>query len=201
MVVGLRELLVHSVGPAQQANSVPAALSCGADCKPEILAKSYLGQDFAITAEQILKLFDALPKSDSNRSARGSSFGAGAFVRVGVGLRRTCKQYPNSVLAINKFAQGVVEALAYTSFVILDNNQATAHGDSQNARLPNVVIPLSTFQGGEIVVHTGQRDIVLDVAQGPVAFCAREHDHYTRPFRGRRVSKASPTSPKRMPGV
>ena len=166
---------------------MPAGLSCGADCKPEILAKSYLGQAFAITAEQILNLFDALPQSASNCSAQGSSFGAGAFVRVGVGLRQSCKQYPNSVRAINKFAQGVVDALTYTSFVILDNNQATAHRDSQNARLPNVVIPLSSFRGGEIVVRTGQQDVVLDVSQGPVSFCAREHDHWTRPFRGRRV--------------
>ena len=130
---------------------MPAGLGCVGDSKPELLAKSFLGQGFAITAEQILQLFDSLPRSCSNRSPQGECFGAGAFVRVGVGLRQSCKQYPNSISAINKFAQGSVDSLYYTSFVILDNNQAESHRDTQNARLPNVVIPLSKFQGGEIV--------------------------------------------------
>ena len=127
---------------------MPAGLGCEGDSKPELLAKSFLGQDFAITAEQILQLFDSLPRSCSNRSPQGECFGAGAFVRVGVGLRQSCKQYPNSISAINKFAQGIVDSLdslSYTSFVILDNNQAESRRDTQNARLPNVVIPLSVL--------------------------------------------------------
>ena len=113
-----------------QANSVPARMSGQVDCKPERLAKSYLGQSSAITADQILSLFDALPRGCSNRSDEGASFGAGAFVRVGVGLRQSCKVYPNSIVAVNRFAQGVVDSLTYTSFVILDNNLAREHKDS-----------------------------------------------------------------------
>ena len=128
-----------------------------------------------------------MPQSASNRGTQGATFGSGAFVRVGVGLRQSCKHYPNSVLAINRFAQGILDGLTYTSFVILDHNQAEVHKDSQNAHLPNVVLPLSSFTGGEIVVRTGAGEVVLDVAQGPVSFCARAHDHYTRPFRGRRL--------------
>ena len=166
---------------------MPAGLGCVGDSKPELLAKSFLGQGFAVTAEQILQLFDSLPRSCSNRSPQGECFGAGAFVRVGVGLRQSCKQYPNSISAINKFAQGIVDSLYYTSFVILDNNQAESRRDTQNARLPDVVIPLSKFQGGEIVVRVDQREVALDVARGPVSFCARQYEHYTRPFQGRRV--------------
>ena len=101
---------------------MPAGLSGQVDCKPESLAKSFLGQPSAISAERILTLFDALTRGCSNRSDEGASFGAGAFVRVGVGLRQSCKVYPNSIMAVNRFAQGVVDALRYTSFVILDNN-------------------------------------------------------------------------------
>ena len=106
---------------------------------------------------------------------------------MGVGLRQSCKQYPNSISAINKFARGILDSPSYTSFVILDNNLAEMHRDTQNARLPNVVIPLSHFQGGEIVVRVGQTEVALDVARGPVSFCARQHEHYTKPFSGRRV--------------
>ena len=64
---------------------------------------------------------------------------------------------------------------------------AQAHRDSQNSHLPNVVVPLSSFEGGEIVVNTGKQEVSLDVAQGPVSFCAREHVHHVAPFKGRRV--------------
>ena len=155
------------------------------DCKPECLAKSFLPS--AISAEQILTLFDALPRGCSNRSDEGASFGAGAFVRIGVGLRQSCKIYPNSIMAVNRFAQGVVDSLHYTSFVILDNNLAKEHKDSQNAHLPNVVVPLSAFSGGDIVVNVEGQEVFLKVSQGPVSFCAREHAHHVTPFQGRRV--------------
>ena len=174
-------------GSPPQANSVPAGLSGQVDCEPERLAKSLLRQASAISAEQILSLFDALPRGCSNRSDEGASFGAGAFVRVGVGLRQSCKAYPNSIMAVNRFAQGVVDSLHYTSFVILDNNLAKEHKDSQNAHLPNVVVPLSSFSGGDIVVKAEGQEVILNVSQGPVSFCAREHAHYVTPFQGRRV--------------
>ena len=132
----------------------------------------------AISAEQILTLFDALPRGCSNRSHEGASFGAGAFVRIGVGLRQSCKIYPNSIMAVNRFAQGVVDSLHYTSFVILDNNLAKERKDSQNAHLPNVVVPLSAFSGGDIVVNVEGQEVFLKVSQGPVSFCSREHAHH-----------------------
>ena len=103
-------------------------------------------------------------------------------MRVGVGLRQSCKVYPNSIMAVNRFAQGVVDSLRYTSFVILDNNLAKEHKDS-----PNVVVPLSAFSGGDIVVNVEGQEVCLNVSQGPVSFCAREHAHHVTPFQGRRV--------------
>ena len=108
-------------------------------------------------------------------------------MRIGVGLRQSCEIYPNSITAVNRFAQSVVDSLHYTSFVILDNNLAKEHKDSQNAHLPNVVVPLSAFSGGDIVVNVEGQEVFLKVSQGPVSFCAREHAHHVTPFQGRRV--------------
>ena len=138
---------------------MPAGVDHSEVSAPESLAKSFLSQGSVITAGQILQLVDSLPLGSSNRSPMGVSFGAAAFVRIGVGLRQSCRAFPNSVQAINRFAQGVVDSLAYTSFVILENNLAPAHTDSQNSFLPNIVIPLSSFKGGEISVQCAEGEV------------------------------------------
>ena len=122
----------------------------------------------------------------SDRDADAVSFSGGAYCRIKVGLRNACHLFPKSLKVINSFAASIVPSHHYTSFVILDRVCTKEHVDSQNACLPNVVVPLSSFTGGDIIVkatHTAR----LRVSQGPVSFCAREHEHSTSAAQGRRV--------------
>ena len=155
--------------------------------KAEILAKALVLQDSAIRAEQILSLFDALPQDRNDRNEQGFSFSSGAFVRIKVGLRKSCKSFPWAIQAINKFARVVVPSGFWTSFAILERDQTSEHIDAANAMLPSYLIPLSSFQGGQLRVQSPSGVVHLDVAKGPVTFCARQHMHSSCPFRGRRV--------------
>ena len=158
--------------------------------KAEILAKALVLQDSAIRAEQILSLFDALPQDRNDRNEQGFSFSSGAFVRIKVGLRKSCKSFPWAIQAINKFARVVVPSGFWTSFAILERDQTSEHIDAANAmvaKLPSYLIPLSSFQGGQLRVQSPHGVVHLDVAKGPVTFCARQHMHSSCPFRGRRV--------------
>ena len=112
---------------------------------------------------------------------------SGAFVRVKVGLRKACKDFPLSIQAINSFARSVVPAAVWTSFALLEREQTSERKDTANSALPNVLIPVSCFSAGELCVHGPPGQVELEVAKGPVTFCARHHSHWSKPSRGRRV--------------
>lgn len=135
----------------------------------------------------MLRLFDALPHEQCDRDAEGRSFSAGVYSRVKVSLRKACNLFPKTVCVVNRFVAALLPEAVYTSFAIFDRVQTREHRDSHNAFLPNYVIPLSTFRGGSVQVSEPGKQIELAVAQGPIQFCARHHEHRTLPFQGRRV--------------
>ena len=118
----------------------------------------------------MVALFDALPHDDCDRDAEGVSFSAGLYSRVKVGLRKACKLFPWTVQAVNRFAASLLGHAVYTSFAIFAEVQTREHRDTQNSFLPNYVIPLTKFEGGEITVHESEPPLRLDVSRGPVQF-------------------------------
>ena len=103
-------------------------------------------------AEQILRLFDSLPQDENDRDEQGFSFSAGAYVRVKVGLRKACTSFPMSVVAINNFAKRLAPTAVWTSLVLLERS-TSEHRDTANAALPNILIPVSRFEAGELCVE------------------------------------------------
>ena len=56
--------------------------------------------------------------------------------------------------------------------VLLEREQTSEHKDTANSALPNILIPVSCFSGGELCVRGPSGQVDLAVAKGPVAFCA-----------------------------
>ncbi|CAE7294808.1 unnamed protein product [Symbiodinium sp. CCMP2592] len=152
-----------------------------------VFARQILAQSTPVTAEQVMRLFDALPHEQCDRDAEGRSFSAGMYSRVKVSLRKSCRLFPQTVRVVNRFVASLLEGAVYTSFAIFDQVCTRPHRDSQNAFSPNYVIPLTIFQGGAIRVSEPDRTVDLQVSRGPVKFCAREFEHRTLPATGRRV--------------
>ena len=88
--------------------------------------------------------------------------------------------------------------LQFTSLVVLDGSQNSIHRDTQNACVPNLVIPLTRFTGGELFLEDphGELQTVgectlrgdkVSLSEGPVAFDANRVSHRGLPSPDRRV--------------
>ena len=177
----------------------------------ESLALHLLREDRSFTKENIVKLFDLLPK-ESHSGARdadkpGDSFTTGLYARVKVSLRRNCRLFPNSTKVITKFVLQVHPDQAFSSIIIFDSVETAPHVDALNAPCDNLVVGLSDFSGGDLWVEwppdtpkdpllryehraLGPNRVMgalLPVSSNPALFCAKRLRHETCPFQGRRV--------------
>ena len=129
-----------------------------------------------------------------------SAFVTGAFARVKVGLRSNVAVFPRVTELLAKFVHQQLPKHKFTSIVLFDDVQTEPHRDAQNAFVPNAVIALTPFKGGQLWVECssgteakrvhGQELLgqVLDIQQGHALFDARRSWHCTEPWEGRRVT-------------
>ena len=151
--------------------------------------------------KDVLHLFDLLPREESSRGNPDPlAFGCGCWVRdAGFGLRRNNRVFPASVQLLNVFVRSVRPSHVWTSIVIFADVRAPRHRDLRNNFDPNLVVALSQFEGGNIFViqpegpevayDAGEtvRGIILDPRSQPCLLHARRDEHFTLPWRGRRV--------------
>ena len=88
----------------------------------------------------------------------------------------------------------------FTSIVLFDDAQTEPHRDAQNAFVPNAVVAITSFKGGQLWVESasgtetrkvnGQELLgqALDIQKGRALFDARRSWHSTEPWEGRRVT-------------
>ena len=144
---------------------------------------------------QSLHAFDALPNvpADINRQSHKNrvqkSFYAGMYTHGGISaLRATCREHAESIKTFTALIRAVHPKQIFTSLVVLDGSQNSLHRDSRNACVPNLVVPLTSFSGGELFLekpdgelHTvGERTLrgeIIPLSEGPVAFDARHVSH------------------------
>ena len=152
-----------------------------------------------------IETFDSLPDVAVSRTPHAvrdkvqKSFYSGMYRRGPlVGLRSSVAQFPEAVKVFTRLIAEVSPTHQFSSFVILEGSEMGIHRDAQNACLPNLVIPLTRFEGGELAVadpeghvvsHGGQsfRARLCDLGRGPIAFNAQGLQHAVMPFKGRRL--------------
>ncbi|CAE7316944.1 unnamed protein product, partial [Symbiodinium microadriaticum] len=139
------------------------------------------------------------------RFSSGGSVSAGAYFRHKTGLRKACSSHPMSVRVINSFITFMSPNFVHSSFVLIDGIASEAHCDVLSSLLPNIVIPVTSFQGGDLRVECplGSDSIMRDgievpaarlpVSRGPAAFSASQCLHEVLPFQGRRLVVAAYT--------
>ncbi|CAE7816597.1 SLC24A2 [Symbiodinium sp. CCMP2592] len=171
----------------------------------EILSQHLLEADRLPTPEEIEELVSLLPHGELTGERRGNNdiscnaFHSGAFVHVKVGLRRNCKAFPSTTKILARILRHAHPGHEFTSLLLSVDNQTALHADSQNAFIPNLVVPLNRFSGGGIWVQSddgkerltvdGQELLgtTLDLGLGPVRFQARAQKHLTLSWEGRRI--------------
>ncbi|CAE7451467.1 unnamed protein product [Symbiodinium sp. CCMP2592] len=168
----------------------------------ESFADSILSKSVALSCKSVERLADLLlqeaPDLD-DRFSSGASVSAGLYHRIKVGLRKVCGSHPSSVRVLNSLISSMSPGFFHSSFVLIDGIASEAHCDTANSDLPNVVIPISCFSGGELrVAHPSGADVMmhdgvkhsavsLPVCRGPVIFTASSCLHEVLPFEGRRL--------------
>ncbi|CAE7037193.1 unnamed protein product [Symbiodinium sp. CCMP2592] len=115
------------------------------------------------------------------------------------GLRKSCREFPMSVAAINAFIAKALPTASYNAFAIPDNVASPAHRDLQNEPVASHVLALSAFAGGGIRVQCPRGAVcrrvagvstpgkVLALDKGPVQLDASSSLHSTEPWQGDRV--------------
>ena len=192
---------------AQVGSEAPPDFAAPSESSAEVLASTLLEAFSAPSCSDILHLAEALlceaPDLD-DRFESGKSVSAGLFFRFKPGARKVCASHPLSVRAINRLIRALAPNHFFTSFVIISGVHSPRHQDSMNARAPNIVIPLSSFYGGDLrISHTTEsasdsarlpsQYVDLPVASGPVTFNARDCPHEVLPSQGLRVVLAAYT--------
>ncbi|CAE7361058.1 unnamed protein product [Symbiodinium sp. CCMP2592] len=136
----------------------------------EILSQQLLEADRLPTPEEIEELVSLLPHDEltgerrSNADASCSAFHSGAFVHIKVGLRRNCKIFPSTTKLLSRILRHAHPGHEFTSLLLSVDNQTALHADSQNAFIPNLVVPLNRFSGGGIWVESdvGKERLTVD---------------------------------------
>ena len=192
---------------AQVGSDAPPDFAAPSESSAEVLASTLLEAVSAPSCSDILLLAEALlceaPDLD-DRFESGKSVSAGLFFRFKPGARKVCVSHPSSVRAINRLIRALAPNHFFSSFVIISGVQSPRHQDSMNARAPNIVIPLTSFSGGELRISCATESasgsarppspfVDLPVASGPVTFNARDCPHEVLPSQGLRVVLAAYT--------
>ena len=203
--LGEELVLSSSDDEIPEGESSPKHVPCSASVPPQPLSDnpeafaSQLLEKPWLEASDVLQLFEMLPMAVPQRGTEGKAFATGAFARVKVGLRTNVAVFPQASRVFASFVRQSAPGHKFTSVVVFEGVRTKPHRDQQNSCVPNLVVPLSSFEKGDIWVATDcgtvsrqvngqqQKGVLLPVGAGPVLFDARRALHLTEPWKGRRV--------------
>ncbi|CAE7193933.1 unnamed protein product [Symbiodinium sp. CCMP2592] len=198
-----------SVSPAASGLGPQADSGLGPDSSEahahnaEALACEILSKGEAPRAEDIIRLYEALPKEVSARDPEGripSSFSTGAYNKGGLtGLRKACHDFPLATKCLVRFVRSMRPFHPFSTISIYDNVCTALHKDSRNACCENLIIPLTQFSGGELWMQQDQGatpqifggsevfGTAVPIPPEGLCFDARGILHCTMPWKGRRL--------------
>ncbi|CAE7242070.1 unnamed protein product [Symbiodinium sp. CCMP2592] len=161
-------------------------------------------EKFSAILQRCLSFFDSLPnesvgtKTQSHRDQVGKAFYSGMYSKGVVGLRTSVHRHPEEVRVLTSLIRAVDPTLLFSSLVVTEDSRVGVHKDVQNVCIQNLVIPMTRFGGGELLLEDPAGSLVqrgevsfraraVSLDQGPIAFDARSVRHSVNPSRGRRV--------------
>eukprot|EP00439_Symbiodinium_sp_Y106_P017993 s233_g2.t1 len=92
----------------------------------------------------------------------------GAYVQGPLaGLRSPTKRYPMTTRLLNAVIYTMAGPCPHTTLFLARNMSVGLHADVNNANTPNILIPLSVFDGGHLFIEDKEGVYQLD-ADGPL---------------------------------
>ncbi|CAE7236545.1 unnamed protein product [Symbiodinium sp. CCMP2592] len=114
---------------------------------------------FSTILQQCLSFFDSLPhesvgtKTESHRDQVGKAFYSGMYSKGVVGLRTSVHRHPEEVKVLTSLIRAVEPTMLFSSLVVAEDSQVGVHKDAQNVCVQNLVIPMTRFGGGELLLE------------------------------------------------
>ncbi|CAE7465617.1 NaCP60E [Symbiodinium sp. CCMP2592] len=114
---------------------------------------------FSTILQQCLSFFDSLPhesvgtKTESHRDQVGKAFYSGMYSKGVVGLRTSVHRHPEEVKVLTSLIRAVEPTMLFSSLVVTEDSQVGVHKDAQNVCIQNLVIPMTRFGGGELLLE------------------------------------------------
>ena len=135
----------------------------------------------------VLELFEMLPRAEVTRlsQSKGSVFAGGSYSHGPIkGLRHFTKEFPNVFRYLCACILHVLPTHKFSSLLISDSVESEPHSDPNNGPTLNLLVPLTNFTGGSLLLG---ETCELDFKLGAWAFNARDCPHSVLPFEGRRL--------------
>ena len=187
---------------ASDAVSRSASSSCTSLAGADALASKVLHEP--LSADSVTKVFELLPDEPMGRSNQDTivsskSFSIGLYAHGGViGFRKHTFSCPHVAKLLNKCVKHCAPAHRYTTISLFKDVLKEPHQDSFNGDLPNLIVPLTNFEGGSVFLEDVQGEVLsaeshvlcgheLKVAKHPFLFDAKHCKHFTGRWKGTRI--------------
>ena len=164
--------------------------------KAEKRAFELLQAPEALAKEHILELYDLAPTQCKQGPTNARQMMTGGNPRSSNAPLHNIFDLPCVTQAVTKFVRHHAPGIPFSTVTILEGAKHGVHVDTHNASPPNVVLNLTTFQGGGLwIEQTGGPDHlegrnmqgkIRSLETRPVVFSASRLKHVATPWKGAR---------------
>ncbi|CAE7272945.1 RE1 [Symbiodinium sp. CCMP2592] len=138
---------------------VPPEQEPAREAASEELASALLELGPGISTQGVEQMVRRLPyesphpalAGDQTSGEEGRAFYCGAMCRGGISsLRRSCAENPLAIKCLTRLLRRAFPHMCFSSAAVLEEVMAPPHRDSRNEATPNLILPLTRFEGGAV---------------------------------------------------
>ena len=143
-----------------------------------VLKENVILPDYIESLVELLPTDGAKPKRFGEQAEEEMVWSSGAYVHGGiVGVSVNARKFPRTTRVFAEYLKTQCPGVQFNSMSIFKNIKAEKRKDAHNVGM-NLAVPLTDFEGMDIVVDKNGEQTTLKVSEGPQQFDPHE-EHYT----------------------
>ena len=143
-----------------------------------VLKESRIDRDLVESLARLLPTDGKKPSRFGDQSDDECIWASGAFVHGGVvGILNNTRKYPLATKVFVSYLKDQCPGFKCNSVAVFKGIKAKPHKDARNVGI-NAVVPLTDFEGCDVMVKKGEKTVALKVSEGPQFFDPHD-EHYT----------------------
>ena len=143
-----------------------------------VLKEDRIDRDLVESLAKLLPTDGKKPSRFGDPSDDECIWASGAFVHGGVvGILNNTRKYPLATKVFVSYLKDQCPGFKCNSVAVFKGIKAKPHKDAHNVGV-NAVVPLTDFEGCDVIVKKGEKTATLKVSEGPQFFDPHD-EHYT----------------------